>query len=53
MSNSHAVKNLDNKRVCDISDDDRSVVIKLKNCATTIQANPDGTLTVSHTYLPD
>lgn len=51
ISKSYAVKNLDNKRVCDISDDDRTVVIKLKDCATTIRANPDGTLRVSHKYI--
>ena len=44
------VKNLNNKRICDISEDDKTITIKLKNCATTIRANPDGTLSVSHEY---
>ena len=45
------IKNLDNKRVCDICDNDKTVIIKLKGCATTIRANPDGTLRVSHKYI--
>lgn len=44
------VKNLNNKRVCDISDDDRIVSIKMKDCMTYIKANPDGTLKVHHSY---
>jgi hypothetical protein len=40
------VKNLDRKRVCDISRDARVVEIKLKDCVTRITANPDGTLNI-------
>lgn len=47
------IKNLDNKRVCDISADNRTATIKIKNCATIIKANPDGTLKVAHTYIFD
>ena len=40
------VKNLDLKRVCDISADKRVIVIRKKNCVTRIIANPDSTLKV-------
>ena len=39
-------RNADHKRVCDISADGRTVVIKYKDCVTIITANPDGTLNV-------
>ena len=42
------VKNLDKKRVCDISDDHKIVEIRLKDCITIVTANPDGTLDVKH-----
>jgi len=42
------VTNLDNKRVCDISSDDKVIEIRKKDCITRIKANPDGTLTVNH-----
>ena len=47
------IKNLDNKRVCDISADNRTVTIKIRNCATIIKANPNGTLKVAHKYIFD
>lgn len=42
------VRNLNNKRVCDLSSDRRVIEIRLKNCLTRITANPDGTLNVEH-----
>lgn len=41
------VNNLDQKRVCDISNDQRFVEIRKKDCLTRIAANPDGTLTIT------
>jgi hypothetical protein len=43
----HEVENLDRKRVCDISADDRVVEIRRKDCVTRITANPDGTLNIT------
>lgn len=43
------VRNLNNKRICDISKDKTHVVIKRDGCETHITANPDGTLNVVHT----
>ncbi len=40
--------NLDCKRVCDISTDYKTVVIRKKDCLTTITANTDGTLSIIH-----
>jgi len=40
------VKNLNDKRVCDVSNDARTIEIKLKDCITRITANPDGTLNI-------
>jgi hypothetical protein len=40
------VTNLDRKRVCDISADNRIVEIRRKDCVTRITANLDGTLNV-------
>lgn len=40
--------NLDHKRVCDISTDLKVVEIRKKDCITTITANPDGTLSITH-----
>lgn len=42
------VTNLDRKRVCDISADERTVEIRKKDCVTRITANPDGTLCITH-----
>jgi hypothetical protein len=40
--------NLDCKRVCDISADLKTIVIRKKDCMTIITANPDGTLNITH-----
>ena len=42
------VKNLDNKRVCDISYDKKAVVIGKRDCISIITAKPDGTLKIVH-----
>ena len=44
-------RNLNNKRVCDISDDGRMAEIIQKDCLTRITANPDGTLRVENFHL--
>ncbi|WP_405744494.1 hypothetical protein [Anaerovibrio slackiae] len=41
------VRNLDNKRICDKSSDERMIFIQRKDCLTIIQAKPDGTLLVT------
>jgi len=41
------VRNLNKKRVGDISDDVRTFQIRIKDCSTKITANPDGTLRVT------
>ncbi len=46
-------RNLRGKRVCDISADRTSVVIVIKDCATRITANPDGTLKVENVAKPE
>lgn len=40
------VKNLNDKRICDISHDRKVVEIVQKGCLTRITANPDGTLNI-------
>lgn len=45
------VRNLNGKRVCDISPDKRVVEISLKGCVTRITANEDGTLNVENVML--
>ena len=42
------VKNLDHKRICEISFDERVIEIQKKDCTTRITANPDGTLKITH-----
>lgn len=42
------VRNLNKKRVGDVSKDNRVFEINIKGCVTRITANPDGTLSVSH-----
>jgi len=42
------VKNLDSKRVLDVSADMKMVEIRKKECITRITANPDGTLKITH-----
>ena len=43
----YEVKNLEGKRICDVSNDARVVEIRRKDCITRITANPDGTLNVT------
>lgn len=40
--------NEDGHRVCDYSDDRKTVVIERKGCITRITANPDGTLNIEN-----
>lgn len=42
------VKNLNQKRVCDISPDRKKLQIRKGNCLTEITVNKDGTLNISH-----
>ena len=42
------VNNLDQKRVCDISDDKKVIEICKKGCVTRITVKPDGTLKITH-----
>lgn len=42
------VKNLNQKRVCDISPDRKKVQIRKGDCLTEITVNKDGTLNISH-----
>lgn len=42
------VHNSAGKRVCDISDDRKVVIIERRGCVTHITANPDGTLSIKH-----
>ncbi len=42
------IRNLDNKRVLDLSDDGRIAVIRKGCCITIITVNPDGTLHITH-----
>ena len=43
------VRNLNGKRVCDISTDRKIIEIANKDCVTRITANPDGSLKLEHT----
>lgn len=45
------IKNLDDKRICDKSKDEKVIVIRKKNCITRITANADRTLKVTHEYI--
>jgi hypothetical protein len=42
------IRNLNDKRVMDLSDDGRTAEIRRGNCITTITTNPDGTLHITH-----
>ena len=42
------VLNAEGKWVCDITEDNKTVIIKKHGCATYITANPDGTLKVAN-----
>lgn len=44
----YEVRNLNDKRVCDISDDRHMIIIGKGDCLTFITANADGTLRVRH-----
>lgn len=46
------IRNLNGKRVCDISPDGKSIEIVQKGCLTRITANPDGTLNIENIHLP-
>ena len=48
FSEGNAIKNLDGKRVCDISYDRQLIIIGRGDCRTYIKANSDGTLCVTH-----
>lgn len=45
------VRNINNKRICDISNDSKVVEIRLKDCLTIITANPDGALNITHEFI--
>jgi len=45
------VINLNNKRVCDISTDSKTIEIRVKDCITRITANPDGTLNITQEFV--
>ncbi len=42
------IRNPDNKRVLDLSDDGQTAVIRKGACITIITVNPDGTLHIAH-----
>ena len=44
------VRNLNRKRVGDVSKDNRVFEINIKGCVTRIKANPDGTLSITHEH---
>lgn len=45
------VRNLNNKRVCDISKDLHTIIIVQGGCKTIITTSPDGTLNVKHELI--
>ena len=45
------IRNLNNKLVCTLSEDNKTAIIKKGNCETIITANPDGTLNIKQTHL--
>jgi hypothetical protein len=47
------VRNINNKRICDISKDKKVIEICLKDCLTIITANLDGTLNITHQHKKD
>lgn len=47
------VRNINNKRICDISKDKKVIEICLKDCLTIITGNPDGTLNITHQHKKD
>ena len=44
------VKNLGDKRVCDMTEDRKSIIIRKRNCLTIITVNSTGKLTVVHRW---
>jgi len=42
------IRNLDHKRIGDLSHDHRLLLIKLKDCVTRITTRPDGSLSITH-----
>lgn len=46
------VRNLNKKRIGDMSKDNRVFEIHIKDCITRITANPDGTLSITHEQSP-
>ena len=49
--NMEEVKNLDRKRVFDKRKDNKLIRLKRQHCVTTITANADLTLNISHQYV--
>lgn len=45
------IRNLDNKRVCDLSADKKTIIISRKNCQTVISIAENGTLEIQHKRL--
>jgi hypothetical protein len=45
------IKNLNQKRVCDVSEDNKTILIQLKDCITKITANGDKTLKITQERL--
>lgn len=45
------IRNLNDKLVCTLSEDNKTVIIKKGNCETIITANSDGTLDIKQAYL--
>lgn len=45
------IRNLNGKRICDMTDDGKAIVIVQKDCITKITANPDGTLVATQDKL--
>lgn len=50
--NMKEIRNSDNKRIFDISDDNKMIFLIIKGCETKIIANPDGTLKVINIKNP-
>lgn len=48
---SEEIRNLRNKLICTISNDQHTITIKRGDCETIITANPDGTFNFEHSLL--
>ena len=44
------IKTLGDKRVCNMTEDRKSIIIQKRNCLTIITVNPTGKLTVAHRW---